>query len=146
MRCPEPTYIFGAVCTPEGKGAALALPFCNTAGMSQHLAEISLIVSPGKHAVLLLDQAGWHVSAALDVPANITLLPLPAECPELNVMVNVWQFMRDNWLPNRVFRDHDDIVAQCCRHSTLCGLAGLDTEGAFHRRQATPRQDQQSWQ
>ena len=29
-------------------------------------------------------------------------------------MENVWQFMRDNWLSNRVFGTHDDIVAHCC--------------------------------
>ena len=52
-------YIFAAVCPQEGKGAALVLPFYNTAAMNLHLAEISGMVSPGKHAVLLLDQAGW---------------------------------------------------------------------------------------
>ena len=97
-----PGYIFGAVCPREGKGAALVLPFCNTAGMSLHLAEIARMVEPGRHAVLLLDQAGWHLSADLKLPANITVLPLPAKCPELNVMENVWQFMRDNWLSNNV--------------------------------------------
>jgi transposase len=30
------------------------------------------------------------------VPANITLVPLPPRCPELNAMENVWQFLRDN--------------------------------------------------
>jgi len=91
--------------------------------MNLHLAEISDMVSPGKHAVLLLDQAGWHLSGDVAVPDNITLLPLPPKCPELNVMENVWQFMREpkatpegryNWLSNRVFRDHDDIVGHCC--------------------------------
>ena len=82
--------------------------------MNLHLAEISRMVSPGRHAVLLLDQAGWHLSGEVAVPDNITLLPLPAKCPELNVMENVWQFMRDNWLSKRVFRDHDDIVGHCC--------------------------------
>jgi hypothetical protein len=77
--------------------------------MNLHLAEISGMVSPGKHAVLLLDQAGWHLSGDVAVPDNITLLPLPPKCPELNVMENVWQFMRDNWLSNRVFRDHDGV-------------------------------------
>jgi hypothetical protein len=53
-------YALGAaVCPQEGKGAALVLPSCNTAAMNLHLAEISGMVSPGKHAVLLLDQAGW---------------------------------------------------------------------------------------
>ena len=113
-------YIFGAVCPQEDKGAALVLPFCNTAGMNLHLAEISRLVSPmvsrGRHAVLLLDQAGWHLSGEVTLPDNITLLPLPAKCPELNVMENVWQFMRDNWLSNRIFLYHDDIVAHCCHH------------------------------
>ena len=50
------------------------------------------------------------------MPDNITLLPLPQKCTELNVMENVWQFMRDNWLSNRAFQDHDDIVEHCCQH------------------------------
>ena len=108
------TYIFGAVCPAEGKGAALVLPFCNSAAMTAHLAEISAMVEPGKHAALLLDQAGWHLSDHVEVPANITLLPLPPKCPELNVMENVWQFIRDNWLSNRVFPDADAIVDLCC--------------------------------
>jgi hypothetical protein len=50
----------------------------------------------------LLDQAGWHGSAELVVPPNITLMPLPPRCPELNPVENVWQFMRDNWLSIRL--------------------------------------------
>jgi hypothetical protein len=37
-------------------------------------------------------------------PDNITLLPLPPKCPELNPVENIWQFMRDNWLSNRIFK------------------------------------------
>lgn len=90
------------------------LPVCNSAAMTLHLAEIATMVSPGRHAVVLLDQAGWHLSGEVTVPDNITLLPLPAKCPELNAMENIWQFIRDNWLSNRVFRNHDDIVDHCC--------------------------------
>ena len=79
-----------------------------------HLAEISAAVDPGAHAVLMLDQAGWHMSAKLAVPANITPLPLPPRSPELNPVEKIWQFMRDNWLSNRVFKSYDDIVALCC--------------------------------
>jgi len=87
---------------------------CNTEGMTLHLAEISAAVAPGAHAVLLLDQAGWHGSRALVVPSNITLMPLPPKCPELNPVENVWQFMRDNWLSNRIFKSYDDILDHCC--------------------------------
>ncbi len=58
--------------------------------------------------------AGWHVSAKLPVPDNITLLPLPPKSPELNPVENIWQFMRDNWLSNRVFESYDDILDHCC--------------------------------
>ena len=64
--------MFGDVCPQEGKGSALVLPFCNTAGMNLHLDGISAMVSPGRHAVLLLDQAGWHLSGEVALPDNIT--------------------------------------------------------------------------
>ena len=82
--------------------------------MSLHLAEIATAVAPGAHAALLVDQAGWHLSPKLVVPPNITLVPLPPKCPELNPAENVWQFMRDNWLSNRTFHAGEDIVAHCC--------------------------------
>jgi transposase len=82
--------------------------------MVLHLEEVSRAVAPGAHAVLMVDQAGWHLSVDLTVPDNITLLPLPAKCPELNPVENIWQFMRDNWLSNRIFQSYDDIVDHCC--------------------------------
>ena len=107
-------YIFGAICPAKGKGAGLVMPWCDTAAMTEHLAEIGRAVDPGCHAVVLLDQAGWHGSATLAIPANVTLLPLPPRAPELNPVENVWQFMRDNWLSNRVFASYADILDHCC--------------------------------
>ncbi len=92
------------------------LPRCNIITMNLHLAEMAIAVAPGAQAVLLIDQAGWHLSDRLIVPPNITLMPLPAKCPELNPVENVWQFMRDNWLSNRVFRTERDIIDHC-RHA-----------------------------
>jgi hypothetical protein len=107
-------YIFGAICPARGVGAALVLPRCDTQAMQAHLEEIASQVAPGAHAVLLMDQAGWHISRKLTVPANITLLPLPPRSPELNPVENLWQFLRDNWLSNRVFESYDQIVSLCC--------------------------------
>jgi transposase len=70
-------------------------------------------VAPGAHAILVLDQAGWHVSKALPVPPNITLVSLPPKSPELNPVENIRQFMRDNWLSNRVFTSYTNIVDHC---------------------------------
>ena len=113
-RCTVSAYIFGAACPKRGKGAALILPACNTEAMNLHLAEIAKAVAPKAHAVLLVDQAGWHLSTRLVVPTNITIIPLPPKCPELNPVENVWQFMRDNWLSNRIFKSYDDLVDHCC--------------------------------
>jgi hypothetical protein len=107
------TYIFGAICPSRGKGAGMVLPYCNVAAMNLHLAEMAIAVAPGAHAVLLVDQAGWHLSDRLVVPSNITLMPLPAKCPELNPVENVWQFVRDNWLSNHIFRSERHIVDHC---------------------------------
>ena len=82
--------------------------------MNLHLAEIATRIAPGAHAALLVDQAGWRLSAKLTVPPNITLIPLPAKPPELNPQENVWQFMPENWLSNRIFKFFHHIVGHCC--------------------------------
>lgn len=81
--------------------------------MTTPLIEISRNVADNAHAVLIMDQAGWHMSNNLVVPENITILPLPPKSPELNPVENIWQFMRDNWLSNRVFKSYEDIVDHC---------------------------------
>jgi transposase len=90
------------------------LPACNTEAMQLHLDEIATKVTPGALAILILDQAGWHGAKTLKVPRNISLLPLPPRSPELNPQENIWQYMRQNWLSNRVFKSFDDIVDHCC--------------------------------
>jgi hypothetical protein len=104
-------YIFGAICPARGVGAALVLPRCNTQAMQWHLEEISSQVSLGAHAILIVDRAGWHTTDNLVIPPNITILLLPPRAPELNPVENIWQFIRDNWISNRVFKSYDEIVA-----------------------------------
>ncbi|MVT71194.1 hypothetical protein GPL21_39845 [Bradyrhizobium pachyrhizi] len=77
---------------PElGTGAALVLPFCNSEAMQLHLNEIASKVSPGSHAIVILDQAGWHGAKELKIPHNISLMTLPPRSPELNSQENIWQ-------------------------------------------------------
>ena len=72
------TAIFGAICPQTGAAAGLVMPWCNTEAMGLHLAEIATRVTLGWHCALLVDQAGWHICERLVVPANITIVPLPA--------------------------------------------------------------------
>jgi len=106
----EWAYIFGAVCPERSATAALVLPCANAEAMNLHLVEISKQVAAGAHAVLLLDGAGYHQEAALELPPNMTLLPLPAYSPELNPAENIWAYLR----ANTVHESYDEIVAKAC--------------------------------
>ena len=110
----ESAYLFGAICPGRGVGAALALPFADTEAMQMHINEIALHVAKGAHAVLIMDRAGWHTTGNLRWPRNITPILLPSRSPELNPVENVWQFLRANFLANRVFETYDDIIEAAC--------------------------------
>lgn len=107
-------YLFGAACPARGTAVGWIMPTSNTPCMSLHLETISQAVDPDVQIVLLLDNAGWHVSKGLRVPANITLLPLPPYSPELNAMEPVWLYLRSHYLANRLYADHDALYAAGC--------------------------------
>ena len=110
----ENAYLFGAICPARGTGAALVLPHADTEAMQLHLDEIYRNVATGAHAVLILDRAGWHTTNNLGLPANITPIFLPSRAPELNPVENVWQYLRANWLSNRVFDTYEAIIEAAC--------------------------------
>ena len=110
----ESAYLFGAICPERGVGAALALPEANTQAMQLHLEEIAKAIAAGAHGVLLLDRAGWHTTKKLAMPDNITPILLPSRSPELNPVENVWQYLRQTWLSNRVFASYEAIIEAAC--------------------------------
>ena len=106
----EWVYLYGAVNPKTGESCALVLPWANTEMMQLHLNAISNQVGPHRHVVLVLDNAGWHGSKRLQVPANITLLPLPAYCPELNPIERLWHWLKDNEFSNRIYHDSEALL------------------------------------
>jgi len=110
----DSAYLYGAICPARGVGAAVIMPAANTEGMNELLNELSTQVSPGAHAAMLCDQAGWHQRGKkLKVPDNITLVPLPPYSPELNSMENVWEYLRANKLCNLVWDTYEAIIEAC---------------------------------
>ena len=109
----ENAYVFGAVCASRDTGVALIMPQADTEAMQAHLDAIGKAVAPGAHALLILDKAGWHTTRKLKPPANVTLVPLPPACPELNAAENIWQYLRQTYLANRVFASYTDILDAC---------------------------------
>ena len=107
-------YIFGAVCAARDKGIALIMPHADSQAMQCHLDEISKCVALGAHGVVTMDGAGWHRAHDLNIPDNLSILIIPPYSPELNPVENIWQFLRQNYLSNRVFETYEAIVDACC--------------------------------
>ena len=53
-------------------------------------------------------------------------MPLPAKAPELNPVENIWQFLRENWISNRIFSSYGDIVRHITRRGSLSERRGLE--------------------
>jgi hypothetical protein len=110
----DSAYLFGAICHARKLGAAIIMPTVNSEAMGEQLKEISALVAPSAHAVVVCDGAGWHQPGErLRVPDNVTLLPLPPYSPELNPMENIWDYLRGNKLSMRVWDSYEAIVTAC---------------------------------
>ncbi|SKA37354.1 Transposase [Consotaella salsifontis] len=98
-----------------GQSFALVLPFANKEMMNLYLAEFAKTIADDVHVVMVLDGAGWHGKAALNVPDNITLVSLPAYSPELNPVERLWLYLKETCLSLRVFADQAAIIDACCQ-------------------------------
>jgi hypothetical protein len=66
--------------------------------------------SPQALTIVLLESGRL---APLD-QARLTQEHLSAKSPELNRVENIWQFIRDNWLANRIFILYRYVLGHCC--------------------------------
>jgi transposase len=111
----EWVYLWAAVEPATGASVAMITPTVDTGLMSRFLAGLSGTLAPDEHAVLVLDNAGWHTADALEVPANVTLLHLPPYSPELNPVERLWAWLRSHHLANRVYADYDELLRETDR-------------------------------
>ena len=108
-------YLFAACRPGSDQAFALALPDADTQTMNLFLEAFAAQLGPRTHAVLVLDQAGWHRAKRLQVPENVTLLPLPPYGPELNPVERVWLYLRERFLSHRVLKDYQAILDAACQ-------------------------------
>ena len=109
-------YIYGAVNPYNGAHVGLVFSECSTEVMNIHLNLISQQISGEGHAILILDQAGWHSSSkALIVPPNISILDLPPYSPELNPVERLWLWLKENYLSNRFIYKKEDLAVLGCK-------------------------------
>ena len=89
------------------------MPRANTEAMNLHPEEISHHVASDSHAIMFMDNAAWHSSKALQVPENLTLLPLPPYGPELNPFERVLKYLRSHKTSNRTFQYYIEVLDVC---------------------------------
>ena len=110
------TYIYGAINPATGKRSALVFDRVSTDAMNVHLNQISQALEPGRHAIVIMDQAGWHSSAKdLKVPSNISILDLPPYSPELNPIERLWLYLKDEHLSNYVIKQDEKLIDLGCK-------------------------------
>ena len=106
----EYAYLFGAVCPSRGIGEAFISPYANKDVMRIHLEQISMATETGRHALILMDGAGFHVESLEEEFSNISILKIPPYSPELNPIEQVWSWLRQHYLANQSFADYNEIV------------------------------------
>ena len=93
---------------------SLILPWANTEMMNIFLRQVAEDFSD-YFILMLIDQAGWHISQKLEVPENIRLIKLPPRSPELNPSEHIWEELREKNFANKVFRDLDGVGDALCQ-------------------------------
>ena len=93
--------------------------------MQAFLDAFAATIAKNEHVALVLDGAGWHSGKALRVPANITLVPLPAYSPELNPVERVRLYLKQRFLSLRLPNDYKAIVSAASKAwKRLCRETG----------------------
>lgn len=90
-------YAYHFVRPSTGESHWLLMPTVNIEAMGLALENwIRQIKNPkDKIIVLMVDQAGWHMSAKLPCPDNVILHPLPPYTPELQPVEATWPLLRE---------------------------------------------------
>jgi len=112
-------YVYGFVRPATGQNSWLILPSVNSTVYALALAEFAreVGVGQGKQVILVIDQAGWHVSGKVKVPEGLHLVFLPASSPELQPAERLWPLTNEP-VANRSFTSLDEmeeVLVRRCR-------------------------------
>ena len=81
-----------ALCVRQRARQRLLLPHMPTVNyMWKHLKLISEATESGHHALVIMDDAGWHQQELTEDFDKLSILKLPPYSPQLNPIEQVWQ-------------------------------------------------------
>ena len=121
-------YVYGAVAPATGARFFLELPYLNAEGFQLFLDAFAQAFADSLN-ILLLDNSGAHTAQRLSIPANVRLVFLPPDCPELPPIERVWRELKDDmaWQHFSHLAAQQDYVCdllQAYEASTLQSLTG----------------------
>ena len=73
----------------------------------------------GQYILMIYDGAPCHSPGALNIPDTMTVRTLPPYSPQLNLVENIWDDMREKFFANIVFESMDAVenkISEACRH------------------------------
>ena len=135
-------YVYGFIRPSTGQSWWCLLPTVTTEAFALALATFARDegIDAAHRAVLVLDQAGWHTSPDVVLPAGIELVFLPAASPELQPAERLWALV-DEPVANRAFPDvpalESVLVARC--RTLEADPQRLKAHTRFHWWPAEPR-------
>lgn len=135
-------YVYAFVRPRSGQSWWCLLPRVDAAAMGVALAAFARDegIDEQHRAVLVVDQAGWHIAHNLALPDGIDLVLLPAKSPELQPAERLWPLV-DEPVANRAFPSLDALEAvlvERCR-ALEANPARLKAHTHFHWWPAEPR-------
>jgi len=112
-------YVYGFVRPHTGHSWWCLLPTVSTQAFALALSTFARDegIDATHRAVVLLDQAGWHLAHDLAVPGGIDLVWLPSYSPELQPAEHLWPLI-DEPIANQVFPNLDaleTVLVDRCR-------------------------------
>ncbi|EHC03242.1 transposase, ISSpnII [Streptococcus suis R61] len=104
---------------------------CNTAWVNEFLRQLSEAY-PNDYIILVMNNANWHKSQALEIPDNIEFTFIPPYTPEMNPIEQVWTEIRKRGFKNRAFQTLESVIDKL--QEIIRGLNSENLKSIVHRK------------
>ena len=139
-RLPAPTnirqyhHLIGAYNWCTDVVSALHVEWKNSQTFIEFLEYLLLECYPGQRVILVMDNASYHhsrpVEAALSLfEHRVSVIWLPARCPDLNPIERYWRHLKDLACANKLFATLEILAASV--EQILSAQTNLDSELRF---------------
>ncbi len=106
------TYLYGSFSAINGDSFIWEVEGVSTDIFERYLTAFSRH-KPNELKVIIIDNAGFHSTKNIVIPANIVLINIPPYSPELNPSEKIWGYLKQKY-KNRVFESIEMVKVWLC--------------------------------